>query len=353
MAISDELTALENYLASAYQKCEDKGATMPNSLNMANLTDCIDSIQGGGTIVPPEAGTLTGIAFGSLPNKTTYTEGEDIDLTGCVILGTYSSGQIYNVTANCTFTVNTPLMWYDTQVLITLDTYSLTLPIVVNGIPVQAPSETRQLFHFNNNIIDEVSGLDGRNPNLASFGAGKFGEAVRGINFSNQKWTTNPITLASSVFNTGSWTIEWWIKLGSNATSYYQTMLFNYTSGSSYQPNRIFTNDNIKTAGLKTTTSYSFFSSCVVDQTFPDWQPDAWNHIAIVIKNNQYQVYLNGQKACHGNKNGASDYGSLNSFSVSYDNSNPYVDELLVTASEKYVDTFIPNHAPYYLPSND
>lgn len=49
MSISTELTNYSTYLTNAYNKCNDKGATMPQNKNLQNLTSCIDSISGGGS----------------------------------------------------------------------------------------------------------------------------------------------------------------------------------------------------------------------------------------------------------------------------------------------------------------
>ncbi len=63
MSIATELQNYNTYLTNAYDKVEDKGGTIPQNKNLQNLTNAIDSIQGG-TIIPPEARKF-GFTFGS------------------------------------------------------------------------------------------------------------------------------------------------------------------------------------------------------------------------------------------------------------------------------------------------
>lgn len=48
MSIQSEINRINTNIASAYDKCEEKGATMPDNENSANLADTIDSIPTGG-----------------------------------------------------------------------------------------------------------------------------------------------------------------------------------------------------------------------------------------------------------------------------------------------------------------
>lgn len=48
MSISSEITRINNNIASAYSKVEEKGGTLPETQNSANLATAIDSISGGG-----------------------------------------------------------------------------------------------------------------------------------------------------------------------------------------------------------------------------------------------------------------------------------------------------------------
>lgn len=47
--------------------------------------------------------TLSSIAVTAQPTKTTYTVGDALDLTGCVVTATYSDNSTENVTSSCTF----------------------------------------------------------------------------------------------------------------------------------------------------------------------------------------------------------------------------------------------------------
>lgn len=48
--------------------------------------------------------TMTGIEVTTLPTKTSYTDGESLDLTGMVVTGTLSNGETITVTEDCTTT---------------------------------------------------------------------------------------------------------------------------------------------------------------------------------------------------------------------------------------------------------
>ena len=115
---------------------------------------------GGGSspIIPPEAGTLQNIVVGTLP-KTNYVEGDSLDISNCVILGNYSNGYQYDVTGGCTFTANDPVTYFDTSIVVTFETATLTIPITVTGKPVEAPAETKGLWHFDDGTDkNEVNG---------------------------------------------------------------------------------------------------------------------------------------------------------------------------------------------------
>ena len=54
--------------------------------------------------VEAEAPTITGIEVTTEPTKTSYTDGESLDLTGMVVTGNLSNGETVDVTADCTTT---------------------------------------------------------------------------------------------------------------------------------------------------------------------------------------------------------------------------------------------------------
>lgn len=47
MAISDTLTAIKQNLQAAYNKLQDKGATIPTNKNMENLASTIETVSSG------------------------------------------------------------------------------------------------------------------------------------------------------------------------------------------------------------------------------------------------------------------------------------------------------------------
>lgn len=48
MSIATEIENYNTFLKNAYDKCEERGAEIPEQKNLQNLTECIDSISGGG-----------------------------------------------------------------------------------------------------------------------------------------------------------------------------------------------------------------------------------------------------------------------------------------------------------------
>ena len=356
MSISTELQNYETYLSNAWQKVEDKGGTIPQNKNLQNLTSAINTIEGK-TIIPPEAGTLTGISFQSLPTKLTYNEGESMDFTGCVILGSYSSGNTYNVTNNCTFTINNPLLWTDTQVVVTLDTFTLYIPIVVNGIPVEAPSTLYSLYHFENNLYDEVSGTIGEGTYTER--VGRFGNAeyISSANIPISPKLRVPITTATYQ-QTNPLTIEWWARLESNTnTNIIMTLNYLYLD-SSQALNRICVGD-FRTSTSQSSTFYLYTgtdgwgnSPTTLNQipSTTDWT--LYHHIAIVFNGGSVaRVFVDGTpitqstvKASNTNKvpNGYFQFSST--FRI---------DEFMVCNEMKYWDSFTPNHAPYYIAENN
>ena len=52
MSILTEIARITEKVADAYDACEDKGATIPQSKTVANLADCIATITGGGSGLP-------------------------------------------------------------------------------------------------------------------------------------------------------------------------------------------------------------------------------------------------------------------------------------------------------------
>lgn len=339
------------YTAAAYDVCEQKGATMPAEETLANLANCIDTIPSA-TIIPPEAGTLTGILLGSMPTKTTYTEGEALDLTGCVILGEYSNGYEYDVTQRCTFTCNDPVTYYDTKIVVTLDTFSLDIAITVNGLPVQAPAETVGLWHFDDHTDkNEVNGKGTSpsglvNPQSVSVSAGKFNDGTSGAsvvyyNYNNCLQLSNA---ESSQINNAEFTFELWFYSGAYGTNK-STLSVHFASGNNTSSSIKFTIDGTGAMDFSG-TSTSLMPNMVTTSTTIDLTK--WHHFAFVINKTDRKVYIDGNLAVSSSGNITSTNGALKFID---DNvvTRIYIDEVLMTESVKYSSDFEPPHGPYYL----
>lgn len=345
MSVASELTALEGFMTSAYSKISDKGGNIPQNKNMQNLTNAIDSIPTGSIIIiPPDAGTLTSISVTSNPTKTVYNEGEYFDFSGLVITATYSSGQQFDVTNSCTYTMNQPLQYGDSSIPVTYETATTTISITVNAIPVPAPATTVALYHFNTSLKNEVTGNNATNQGTIQYLTGKFANGV----CAKSLVLTETYNISNSDLQNGNYTFEFWVKAPSN-----------YTSDTSYYTQLvkggllIFQNSNVRTAGLLLNSEFA--SSSTADTTFPNFNTHNWNHIAVVITSGTYKVFLNGTLASHGNVR-VSSGNDLNRFffgpstQVAYTNDFVF-DEFLLCTSAKYTNNFTPNIAPYYLQS--
>lgn len=339
MSVADEIQTLETYLGNAYSKCADKGATIPQNRNMQNLTACIDSIQGGGTVVPPEAGTLTGI-FVNVPPQIYYVEGDPLDLTGCVILGSYSNGGYYDVTANCDFICNDPVTFYDTKITVQYGGFSVDIPITVTGRPVLAPSTTTVLAHFDGNMINEVTGsaLAG----TYSQQNGKWNKAQQSGNNSNYS------TFTTAVNRDGGFTVEFWAKNTASGTNPMRYCV----KGSGTTESPIFkTSANITTEGFKLNyvgSGQMFITETIVNKPSSALNTSQFYHYAFVFDETTMKFYLDGTLMTEGVINTL----ALN-FNLVYPQVSGAIDEFLACHSKKYVSDFVPNHAPYYLQSND
>lgn len=340
MSVNSEITSLENYLSLAYSKCEDKGATIPQNKNMANLTACIDSIQGGGTIIPPEAGTLTSLVVGTLPTKTTYTEGDTLDLTGLVVLGNYSNGYQYDVTNNCTYTCNDPVTYSDTKITASLDEVTLDIPIVVNGIPVQAPSSVIALYHLDNNLKDEVSGNNGTGTYKQM--GGKFNYCAKGLGGSGASnyQTLTQITLNQAQLQSGTFTIEFWAKDLSSSYSYPPLIRIGENKGDNLFIKQAITN------GIKIYTNWCPSQSQTIIKTGASgWVKDKWRHYAFVLNRGTFSIFVDGELWTTGPTNNAGNYP----FTFALNDSATYIDEVMFCNEAKYTTNFEPPHGPYYL----
>lgn len=67
MAISDVLTAIKQNLQAAYNKLQDKGATIPTNKNLENLAGAIETVSTG-----TDTSDATATASDILAGKTAY-----------------------------------------------------------------------------------------------------------------------------------------------------------------------------------------------------------------------------------------------------------------------------------------
>lgn len=79
MSIASELTALNGYILDAYDEVTNKGGTVPQNKNMANLAAAIASISGGGGSIDLSGflgctKAVTGSFGGSTPGTSYYRE---------------------------------------------------------------------------------------------------------------------------------------------------------------------------------------------------------------------------------------------------------------------------------------
>ena len=318
----------------------------------------------GGTIIPPEAGTLTSLVVGTLPTKTTYTEGEDLDLTGLVVLGNYSNGYQYDVTDNCTYTCNDPVTYYDTKIVasldnvelstVVLDNVTLDIPITVNGIPVQAPLSTIILSHFENNTNNYGTGGTAGTSNTKRYASGKFNLGYTGNNLA---YTNFGRTM--SAFATGNWTVEFWATASRNvsATTFatiFRALEMGYTPNTSTSTvNSTLTqyNRNSGANGYLFSTSYS--TNNVEIKNLPTTQIPVGesHHVAWSVSAGHYKAFVDGILCGEGDLLSSFGRAIVQIGIYPYDQ-NFSLDEFMVCNEAKYSTNFEPNHAPYYMMYN-
>lgn len=318
----------------------------------------------GSEIIPPDAGTLVGLLIGSLPTKTTYIEGEALDLSGCQILAEYSNGYQYDVTADCTFTCNNPVTYNDTKIVVSytdVTTETIDIPIVVNGMPVAAPATTKGLWHFDNMTDkNEVNGKGTTYQGLtdpqdlsSSSKTGKFSLGNGATNTATSGWWINAnnslgLTHASNgELSIAEITIEFWGYVGIYTSNIIYTLQMSKANNNSISIQIQIANTGAVTlsAGLST-----FFPNVVTDaQTVTR---GAWHHFAYVSTGADRSFYVDGVREYYSSS-------PITDTAIAYQyirltpNNNQYLwyDEVLVTESAKYLADFEPPHGPYYIPS--
>lgn len=291
-----------------------------------------------------QLGSLQSISVTNPPTKTTYVPGENFDPSGCVVTAIYEYETI-DVTSACSFSCHIPLRYGDSSVIVTYESQSTTISIVVNPLPVPAPSSTIMLCHFDNSQVDEVSGnsFDSAQP---SYVTGKFSTAL------NTGFNNSPVINKDATYMmTNALTFEFWKKVGS--TTYFSDLISRRRDSSG--SGKLFSLDRfstITTSGIKMNTTtgageYPFASSCVVDNIPSSFDFSIFHHFAVVVDSGTYKVFVDGILSCHGNLN--SSYCEIYNF-LSSVGGYP-LDEFLVCTTAKYSANFTPNSGPYYLDS--
>lgn len=102
MAISDEISKLQNNLANSYASYESKGATMPSSQNFDNLATTIDSIEtsggsGGGISFPAGTWLLTLSSYSTIEENQLKGAFQNLTSTTLYIGEQYAAGGMYEV----------------------------------------------------------------------------------------------------------------------------------------------------------------------------------------------------------------------------------------------------------------
>jgi len=301
-------------------------------------------------VVPPEAGTLTGIVVGTLP-KISYVEGDALDLTGCVILANYSNGYQYDVTAYCTFTCNDPVTYSDTSIVVTFETETLTIPITVAGKPVEAPAETKGLWHFDDGTDkNEVNGKGTSTSGLVDpqsivMTSGKFDMGLADRVYLNYNNSLGLIHGAPREMMLSEVTIEFWFKPTPTSSQASAVYIYLWT----YDETNYRVGIQVALNGAVTNKSNAFVmpSPTVATRTITI---NEWHHFALVNNKTERKIYIDGilfltSTATLGTSVDAT-YGTVHLVTGGMLQG---FDEVLLTESVKYVTDFEPPHAPYYL----
>lgn len=114
-----------------------------------------------------------------------------------------------------------------------------------------APASTTCLYHFDNSLKNEVTGNNMSGSGTITYVTGKFNQAYE----SNQNYKTEVINLSLNDLLTKDYTLEFWWKTTLANRTYLSDGFDRFVDSSSKQP--FFSSENIKTAGLKMSTSSS------------------------------------------------------------------------------------------------
>ena len=90
--VQTEYKKAKNHIKMCYISAKNKNATIPEKKNLENLPDCIDSI------ISKYGALLSSVRIENAPVKTSYIEGEIVDLTGLKVLAVYDNGATRDIT---------------------------------------------------------------------------------------------------------------------------------------------------------------------------------------------------------------------------------------------------------------
>lgn len=292
-------------------------------------------IYGGGgglVVVPPEAGKLTGIVISQKPYRVNYIEGDSLEIAGLKVIATSENNIDVDVTEGCTVYINEILTTDDDIVTVKYQDFETTFNITVNARPPEIPENTKLLMHFNNNIINEITGVNGtNNAGNISYKTGKFGTGASNI---GDVSSTDMPTWSQVSKGTASATYEFWMKFTGTIT----TGSLNWLGfGTSQYRFVVLKSTSITVYGVANETSY-------VDVNIPDLNSHEWIHMAFVFDYGTLRVYINGEKKAEELTVGSTVSSKALYFSS---DSNVVIDEVLMSTSALYTDNFTPNKSEY------
>jgi len=90
--VQEEYKKAKNHLKKSYIALAEKEAEIPNKKNLENLEPCIRSLK------LKSGAIIESVIIESTPIKTSYIEGEIVDLTGLKVTAVYSNGATRDVT---------------------------------------------------------------------------------------------------------------------------------------------------------------------------------------------------------------------------------------------------------------
>ena len=121
--VQEEYKKAKNHLKKSYIALAEKEAEIPNKKNLENLEPCIRSLK------LKSGAIIESVIIESTPIKTSYIEGEIVDLTGLKVIAVYSNGATRDVTdeVKCTPKNGDAIKMTDTNFLVEFEEGNVTL----------------------------------------------------------------------------------------------------------------------------------------------------------------------------------------------------------------------------------